>query len=158
MRKERHLILSLITPRSITSRLARIARRHVFLLFSRLNSLGQRRAEIGIERILIELARLALFKGDLQRANRLLSLPITISHHRDKMISPDHFDNTWHGHRTACINCFNNRANHRGAHHGRIFHAGQININPEHGRAIHLGRNIKPLFRLTHNFKVFGLF
>ena len=158
MRQKWHLIFRFKHARSRPRGFAGIPDRNILLLFTSFDRIGHHSTEPVINAFLIERTRFAFFKRRIKRIDRLLRLPIAISNDRNKMILLNDFDDPRHGFRRARIDASNRRSNHWRAHNSGIFHARQVCINPELGRAINLRRNVEALLRLAHNPVLGGLF
>ena len=158
MRQEWNLVFRLKHTGSRPGGFAGISDRNIRLLCAGFDGLGHYCTELVINAFLIERPRLAFVERRIKRIDGLLGLPIAVGNNRNKMMLMYDFDDPRHGFRRARVDTSNDRANHRRTHDSGIFHARQVCINPELGRAINFRRNVEALLWLAHDLVFGGLF
>ena len=88
--------------------------------------------------------------GHVELPNGILGLPIAIRDDGYETALVEHFDNARQVARISIVDRHRLGTKDRRSHDGGIFHVRQVDIDAEFGRAVCLGRNIKPRQRLAH--------
>ncbi len=122
---------------------------HVALLLEDRAGPGRGRLEGGGNAGGVERLSWALVPGDGERLARALGAPPGVGHHGDAVGDLPHVLHPRHRLGPGGVEAHRLAADHRALREGRVEHAGQLDVEPELGRPVDLGRGVEAVDRLA---------